>query len=60
MKYGGIIYGGIQGILLVYTILAAMFLLAPVINEMYTNAITGSILGDFMYSNNILLGLFIR
>ncbi|MCL2384084.1 MAG: CvpA family protein [Oscillospiraceae bacterium] len=54
-EVGGIIYGLVQGVLTVYTILAVIFLLSPIIDESFTNIVTGSILGGFLYNNNIFI-----
>ena len=56
-ELGGTIYGVIEGFFIVFSILAVISLVAPLIdgsNELLTN-INGSILGSFLYNNNILL-----
>ena len=40
---------------MVYTILAVIFLLSPMINEAFIDVITNAILGGFLYSNNIFI-----
>lgn len=55
-KTGGIIYGLIEGLLVVYLILAIISLCSSMIegSEIISN-INNSILGGFLYNNNIIL-----
>lgn len=56
---GGFIYGLVQGFLLIYTFLAIIAILSPIIdiNE-FINIINSSIVTNIMYNNNIILILF--
>lgn len=57
-KLGGIIYGIIRGLLLIYVMLAIAFLIVSMTaNSNILSAIEGSILTKFMYGNNILLNI---
>ena len=59
-ELGGLIYGFIQGFLLVFTILAVILLLTPVLADTIPTAVSNSILGRFLYNNNLLLAIFFR
>jgi len=59
-EIGGLIYGFVQGFLLIFTILAVLLILAPVLENTITTAVSNSILGSFLYNNNLLVSLFIR
>lgn len=55
---GGIIYGIIRGLVIIYVILAIVyFIVSMSANTNITNLIDSSIITKFMYSNNILLNL---
>lgn len=55
-KTGGIIYGLIQGFLVIYLILAIISIFAPMIESLeIINNINNSIIGNFLYNNNIIL-----
>ena len=56
---GGFIYGLLQGFLLIYTFLAIIAILSPIIdiNE-FINIINSSVITHIMYNNNIILILF--
>lgn len=55
-KTGGIIYGLLQGLLIVYLILAIISLCASMIENFgIINNINNSIIGNFLYNNNIIL-----
>jgi len=57
-KGGGIIYGVIRGIFIIYTILAIMFFVMSVNNSgLVANAIDSSILSKFLYTHNIILDI---
>lgn len=59
-KLGGTIYGILEGLLIVYVILAALSLLAPMINNgSIFEMINASIIGSFMYNYNILLNILL-
>lgn len=54
-KLGGTIYGFLKGVFLVFVILAIMFVASPMIDAAVIEQINSSILGSFMYNNNLLL-----
>ena len=59
-KLGGTIYGVLKGLLIVYVILATLSLLAPMIsNGSLFEMINSSIIGSFMYNNNLLLNILL-
>ena len=56
---GGFIYGLLQGFLLIYTFLALVAIISPVIDiNNFINIINSSIITNIMYNNNIILILF--
>lgn len=56
---GGIIYGVIRGILLIYIILAIISLILPMLNKAeILNLINGTIITKILYNNNLILMLF--
>ena len=56
-KVGGIIYGIIKGVVLVYTILAVLYLASPLLNKTVSENIDKSIITKVLYNNNIILNL---
>lgn len=56
-KAGGTIYGIIKGIILVYTILAIVYLAAPLLNKTVSENIDKSIITKTLYNNNIILNI---
>ncbi len=57
-KSGGIIYGALKGLFIVYFILAILSLIAPMISgTAFFEQIKQSYIGSFMYNYNILLML---
>lgn len=57
-KIGGIIYGAIRGLVLIYVILAIAYLVVSIsANNTIYNAINSTIITQFMYKNNILLNI---
>lgn len=57
-KSGGIIYGSLKGLFIVYFILAILSLIAPMISgTTFFEQIKQSYIGSFMYNYNILLML---
>lgn len=57
-KLGGLLYGIIRGLVVVYALLAVAFFIVSVsANVGITNAIDGSFITKFMYSHNILLNI---
>ena len=53
-KLGGTIFGLIKGFLIVYVILAIIYLISPLLKENATNKINQSVLTKNMYNNNII------
>lgn len=59
-KAGGLIYGILQGFLIVYVVLAIISLLSPVIgNTAFLIAINNSFIGNFMYNHNLLVQIIL-
>lgn len=59
--FGGVIYGVIKGVLLVYVGLAVVSLLLPIYGDTsIVTAIRASHLGSIMFNNNILLNLIFK
>jgi len=57
-KLGGIIYGTIRGLLLIYVILSIVFLIVSVTaNNGMLEVINSSFITNFMYKNNLLLNI---
>ncbi len=55
-KLGGIIYGVLQGLIIIYIILALISLIAPTMGDSaLIEAINSSLIGKAMYNNNIIL-----
>lgn len=54
-KLGGIIYGVLEGLIVVYVILAIISFASPIIGGELTEAIDESYVGSMMYNNNLLL-----
>ena len=54
-KLGGIIYGLLEALIIVYVLLAIISFVAPMTNGTLSEAIDSSILGNLMYNNNLLL-----
>lgn len=60
-EVGGIIYGIIRAVLLIYVILAIISLILPMLDKtMILNAINNSILTKILYNNNIILMIFFK
>lgn len=60
-KLGGVIYGVLQGLLIIYIILALISLFAPATeNSTILEAINSSIVGKMMYNNNIILKFILK
>lgn len=60
-KTGGVIYGIIRGLFIVYAVLAIMFFIISVNDsEVLTNMIDSSMIGKYLYTNNIILNVFFR
>lgn len=58
-KLGGTIYGFLKGALLVITVFAVIFVISPMVDESFINQINSSLLGKFIYNNNILINLIL-
>ena len=57
-ELGGVLYGLIRGLVVIYALLAIAFFIASMSsNTTITNAIDSSMLTKFMYSHNILLNI---
>lgn len=54
-KLGGIIYGLLEGLIIIYVLLAIISFISPMMNGTLANAIDESIIGSMMYNNNLLL-----
>ena len=54
-KLGGIIYGVIEGLIIIYVLLAIISFVSPMTNGALTNAIEQSYVGSMMNNNNLLL-----
>lgn len=54
-KLGGIVYGILEGLIIVYVLLAILSLLSPMLGENIINIINNSWVGSMMYNNNIIL-----
>lgn len=54
-KIGGVVYGLLEGLVIVYILLAIISLVSPMMNGTLANMIDNSYLGSAMYNNNILL-----
>lgn len=58
-KLGGLIYGFVKGIFMVYVLLAILYLLSPLINKDTINKIDGTTLTKFMYNNNLITNIIL-
>lgn len=56
-KLGGIIYGLIEGLIIIYIALAVISFIAPMINGTLAADINKSYIGSIMYNNNLLLNV---
>lgn len=56
-KAGGTVYGILKGIILVYTILAVVYLAAPLLNKTVSENIDNSIITKTLYNNNLILNI---
>ena len=60
-KVGGIIYGILQGLIIVYIVLAIIsFANVLEVMQPVESAIRSSLLGNMLYSNNIIINFFIK
>lgn len=58
-KLGGTIYGFIEGFIIVYTLLAVVYLITPLLNKPVLDSINESIITKEIYNNNIILNMII-
>lgn len=57
---GGLIFGAVEGLIIVYVLLAICALIAPLFSDLQLiNSINSSTLGKLMYDNNILLRIML-
>ena len=54
-KLGGVIYGILEGAIIIYVILAVISFVAPMIDADIITAIDESYIGSMLYNNNLLL-----
>ena len=54
-KLGGIIYGLLEGLIIVYVLLAIISFVSPMIDSGFITAIDESIIGSVLYNDNLLL-----
>ena len=54
-KLGGVIYGLLEGLIIVYVVLAIISFVSPMMSGDIANAIDNSTIGSMMYNNNLLL-----
>lgn len=54
-KLGGIIYGIIEGLIIIYVLLAIISFVSPMLSGNLANVIDKSYIGSIMYNNNLLL-----
>lgn len=54
-KLGGIIYGVLEGLIIIYVLLAIISFVSPMMNGTISEAIDESFVGSMMYNNNLLL-----
>ena len=60
-KLGGLAYGAIEGIVIVYAVLAVISLTSVIwANNAVVTAIANSSLGEMLYNNNIILNLLFK
>lgn len=56
-EVGGLIYGLIKGLLIIYVILGILLMCEPLLGNSVPNLISSSIVTKFIYNNNILVKL---
>lgn len=56
-KLGGITYGILEGLIIVYVLLAIISFVSPMLNGTLSSAIEESYIGSMMYNNNLLLNI---
>lgn len=58
-KLGGIIYGFLKGILIVYVLLGIIYIVSPLIDEKITNNINNTKLTKILYNNNLITNIIL-
>ena len=58
-EVGGTIYGILEGVFIVFVLLAIISLIAPLLDGTILTYIDKSFIGSFLYKNNILLKFFV-
>ncbi len=58
-KLGGTIYGIVKGIILVYTILAIVYLITPLLSDSVKENIDKSFITKTLYNNNVILNIIV-
>lgn len=56
-ELGGIIYGCIQGLFLIFLVFGLIFVMTPIISAGFVNAISSAPISGFLYNHNILIKL---
>lgn len=60
-EIGGIVYGAVEGIVIVYIALSIISLISVIwVDNIAVTAITKSVLGNMLYNNNIILKLLFK
>lgn len=60
-EIGGIVYGAVEGIIIVYIALSIISLISVIwVDNIAVTAITKSVLGNMLYNNNIILKLLFK
>ncbi len=60
-QFGGVVFGFLKGVVIIYVILAIISIISPLISELrILNSINNSYIGSKMYNNNLLLNLIIK
>lgn len=54
-ELGGLIYGILEGLLIIFVIFAIITFISPVIDHSFIDSINSSLLGSLFFNNNILL-----
>lgn len=56
---GGLIYGLLKGILIVYVVFGILLLIDPLVGNEISNTLNSSIIAKTIYNNNILINVFL-
>ncbi len=54
-KIGGVVYGILEGLIIIYLLLAIISFVSPMVNGTLSSAIENSYVGSILYNNNLLL-----